>query len=114
LIGAVKEQTRMYISRIGIGDRKQCVELVFVDLEPRVQRLLDTDAFESAVMQVFYSADELEEEGLPIDPVLKATGGIFPVVWIAIGQRPPRPSPGLAQLEQDFQLELIDTFSPAF
>jgi hypothetical protein len=108
----MKSLTRVYVSRIGIGDRKRCVELAMRDLKPPIQKLVDAKEIESAVMQVYYSAEQLAEETLPVAPIVKATGGVFPVVWVAIGQTPPRPSQGLAQLEKDYQLELTETFSP--
>jgi hypothetical protein len=72
--------SREYVSLIGIGNREECIRLLF-DLHKELETLSNEKIIIGSTAQTLYSLEQIQEEQMDPKPILAVCQGRYPLVW---------------------------------
>jgi hypothetical protein len=102
--------SKEYVSKIGIGNRDECIRVLF-DLHKELEKLVEDKLIQGSLARTYYSVEQIREEDLDPQPLLDAGQGAFPLVWARITFRPDVVDmERLAAIEQTWSLAITDSF----
>ena len=102
--------SKEYVSKIGIGNRDECIGNLF-KLHEALDGLVKDKLIQGSLAQTYYSVEQIRGEDLDPQPLLEVCQGSFPLVWARITFQPDALDPQrLAEVEREYSLVVTDSF----